>query len=66
MLADADYFNSRISKLEAAGDLGEHVVNVIRAKAIVSEAGAAKRPSIEKSREERPPATPAASSTETA
>ena len=68
MLADAEYFDSRISKLEGAGDLGGHVVNVVRAKTIISEAGAAKRPSIEKPREEeasRAPPLPPASSTET-
>jgi vacuolar protein sorting-associated protein 54 len=70
MLADAEYFDSRISKLEGAGDLGGYVVNVVRAKAIVSEAGAAKRPSIEKPQEEeasgaQPEAAATASSTET-
>jgi hypothetical protein len=61
MLADAEYFNSRMSKLEGAGDLGEQVVNIIRAKAIVS---GAKRPSIEKPQEEKAPPAPAAGSAE--
>jgi vacuolar protein sorting-associated protein 54 len=67
MLADAEYLDSRISKLEGAGDLGEYIVNVVRAKAIISEAGAAKRPSIEKLQEEEASRAPAsaASSTET-
>ena len=69
MLADAEYFDSRISKLEGAGDLGGHVINVVRAKAIISEGGTAKRPSIEKPQEEEasraPPAAAATSSTET-
>ena len=33
--ADAEYFNSRISKLEGAGDLGEHIVNVVKAKSVL-------------------------------
>jgi len=68
MLADAEYFDSRISKLEGAGDLGGHVVSVVRAKAIIGGASAAKRPSIEKPREEetsRTPPLPPASNTET-
>jgi hypothetical protein len=66
MLADVEYFNSRISKLEGAGDLGGHVVNVVQAKAIISESGAAaKRSSIEKPQEEKAPPAPAASNTET-
>jgi hypothetical protein len=65
MLADAEYFNSRISKLEGVGDLGDHVFNVVRAKAIISEASTAKRSSIEKSQEEKPSPAPAASSAET-
>jgi vacuolar protein sorting-associated protein 54 len=70
ILADAEYFDSRISKLDGAGDLGGHIVNVVRAKAIISEAGAAKQPLIEKPQEEEasraPPPLPApAGSTET-
>jgi hypothetical protein len=64
MLADVEYFNSRISKLEGVGDLGEHVFNVVRAKAVISEASAAKRSSIEEPQEEMasPAPAPAASS----
>ena len=65
MLADAEYFDSRISKLEGAGDLGGHVVNVVRAKPIISEAGPAKRPSIEKPQEEEASRTPAAAASGT-
>ena len=63
MLADAEYFNSRISRLDGAGDLGEHVVNVVRAKAIIGETGATKKPAIEKPQteqeQEAPKPTPA-------
>jgi vacuolar protein sorting-associated protein 54 len=65
MLADAEYFNARISKLEGAGDLGEHIINVVRSKAITSETGAAKGLSTETPQEEKPPPAPAASTTET-
>lgn len=50
-----------MSKLDGAGDLGEQVVNIIQAKAIVSDA---KRSSIEKPQEEQAPPAPAAGSAE--
>ena len=65
MLADAEYFNLRISKLDGAGDLGDHIVNLIRAKTVASEAGAAKRPSIEKQLTEPEQDTPAHGPAET-
>ena len=34
MLADAEVLNSRLSKLEGAGDLGTHIVNVVKNKAV--------------------------------
>lgn len=34
MLADAHYFNSRISRLEGAGDLGPHIVEVVKNKTV--------------------------------
>lgn len=37
MLADAEFFNSRISKVGGAGDLGQHLVNIIDAKPIITE-----------------------------
>lgn len=53
MLRDGEYFNNRISRLEGAGDLGEHIFNVVRAKAVVSDPGGAtaKRSSMEKEKE---------------
>lgn len=35
MLADAEYFNSRLSKLEGAGDLGSRIVETVKSKTIV-------------------------------
>ena len=37
MLADAQYFDSRISKLEGAGDVGSHIVEVVKNKTIAAE-----------------------------
>ncbi|KAL9625968.1 MAG: hypothetical protein Q9164_007973, partial [Protoblastenia rupestris] len=34
MLADVQYFNNRISKLEGAGDLGSHIVEIVRGKTV--------------------------------
>lgn len=50
LLADAEYFESRISKLEGAGDLGDNIVNLIKAKPIISESGEIKT-SVEKSKQ---------------
>ena len=36
MLADAEVLNSRLSKLEGAGDLGTHIVNVVKNKTVVA------------------------------
>lgn len=52
MLADAEYFNSRISKLDGAGDLGEHILNLVKAKPIVSDPIAAQKEVVEKPRAE--------------
>lgn len=41
MRADAEYFNARIGKLDGAGDLGEHILNVVKAKPIISDPVAA-------------------------
>jgi ABC-type uncharacterized transport system involved in gliding motility auxiliary subunit len=39
LLADAHLLDSRLSKLEGAGDLGPHIVEVVRNKEIVVQAG---------------------------
>ena len=36
MLSDVEYFDSRISKLDGAGGLGPHIVNVVKAKPIIT------------------------------
>lgn len=38
VLADAEFFNSRISKIDGAGDLGEHIVNVVQSKEVLNTA----------------------------
>jgi vacuolar protein sorting-associated protein 54 len=52
LLADAEYFNARISKLDGAGDLGSHILNVVKAKPIVSDPVAAQREGVDKPRAE--------------
>jgi vacuolar protein sorting-associated protein 54 len=48
LLADAEFFSNRISRLDGAGDLGDYIVNVVKAKAITIDPSAAKRTSMEK------------------
>ncbi|ETN36400.1 uncharacterized protein HMPREF1541_08677 [Cyphellophora europaea CBS 101466] len=36
LVADAQYFESRMSKLDGTGDLGEHILNVAKQKEVVS------------------------------
>ena len=52
MLADAQFFDSRISKLDGAGDLGEHILNVVKAKPIVTDPNAGQREEVDKPRSE--------------
>ena len=34
MLHDTEYFKSRISKIDGAGDIGDYLVNIVTAKAV--------------------------------
>ena len=36
LLADADFFRSRISKIDGSGDLGDHIVKVVQAKTVLN------------------------------
>ena len=38
MLRDAEGFRSRLSKLDGAGDIGDHVVSIVNAKTIAEQA----------------------------
>jgi vacuolar protein sorting-associated protein 54 len=51
MLSDVEYFNARIGKIDGSDDLGDHLIQVVKAKTIVAEQnGSAKvDPSTEKS-----------------
>ncbi len=40
MLRDAELFRSRLSKLDGAADVGDHVVNVVNSKAVAEKAAA--------------------------
>lgn len=45
MLSDAEFFNAKVSKIDGAGDLGDHLINVIQAKPVAP--SASDRPSSE-------------------
>ena len=36
MLRDTEFFKSRISKVDGAGDIGDHLVNIVNAKAVAA------------------------------
>ncbi|KIW13519.1 hypothetical protein PV08_08707 [Exophiala spinifera] len=36
LVADAEFFHSRLSKIDGSGDLGEHIVKVVRAKELAN------------------------------
>lgn len=37
MLRDTEFFKSRISKIDGAGDIGDQLVNIVNAKAVAEE-----------------------------
>ena len=57
MLRDAELFRSRLSKLDGAADVGDHIVNVVNSKVAVAENAAVP--------ENKPPSTAEASTTDT-
>ena len=38
MLRDAEFFRSRLGKLDGAGDIGDYVVSIVNAKAVAAQA----------------------------
>lgn len=57
LLADAQYLDARLSKLDGSGDLGSYLVNMVDAKSVVAPAKpAAEKPSIERTQQEQKPA----------
>ncbi|KAJ9616949.1 hypothetical protein H2200_000669 [Cladophialophora chaetospira] len=36
LLADAEFFQSRLSKIDGSGDLGEHIVKIVQAKPVLN------------------------------
>lgn len=49
MLADVEFFNSKICKIDGSGDLGEHLIQVVKAKTITPEPnGSSSSPETEK------------------
>lgn len=41
MLRDAEFFESRLSKIDGSGDVGSHIVDIVKSKPIASTSGAA-------------------------
>lgn len=37
MLRDAEFFRSRLSKLDGAGDIGDYVVSIVHAKTVTEQ-----------------------------
>ena len=37
MLRDAEFFRSRLSKLDGAGDIGDYVISIVNAKAVAEQ-----------------------------
>ena len=58
MLRDAELFRSRLSKLDGAADVGDHIVNVVNSKIVVVAEKAAVT-------ESKPTSTTEAASTDT-
>ncbi|KAK6373340.1 hypothetical protein LTS17_008360 [Exophiala oligosperma] len=48
LLADADFFHSRLSKIDGSGDLGEHIVKVVKAKELANNVSSTTSETIEK------------------
>lgn len=44
MLRDTEFFKSRISKIDGAGDIGDHLVNIVRVKAVAAEPNPQQKP----------------------
>lgn len=58
MLRDAEFFRSRISKLEGAADIGDHLITIISAKTV------AEKPKTSETNQAKPETTPAGKSEE--
>ena len=44
MMADVEFFNTRISEIDGSGDLGEQLVAVVKEKSVVQEASSVSSP----------------------
>lgn len=44
MLRDTEFFKSRISKIDGAGDIGDHIVNIVNEKAVAAQPNPTKEP----------------------
>lgn len=46
MLRDTEFFKSRISKIDGAGDIGDHLVDIVKVKAVAEQPKAPREPPI--------------------
>lgn len=53
MLRDTEFFKSRISKIDGAGDIGDHLVNIVFAKAVTEQPKPPKETTSDKSVEKQ-------------
>ena len=44
MIRDTEFFKSRISKIEGAADIGDHLVSIVKAKAVAEQPKPATEP----------------------
>ncbi len=44
MLRDTEFFKSRISKIDGAGDIGDYLVNIVTVKAVADQRKPAEEP----------------------
>lgn len=44
MLRDTEFFKSRISKIDGAGDIGDHLINFVHVKAVTEQPKPPKEP----------------------
>ncbi|KLJ11101.1 hypothetical protein EMPG_13621 [Blastomyces silverae] len=59
MIADVEYFKAKIDKIDGSGDLGDHLVEIVRAKSVVSSPKPQSSPSPPPAQEVEQPPPPA-------
>ncbi|PGH09844.1 hypothetical protein GX51_00531 [Blastomyces parvus] len=59
MIADVEYFKAKMDKIDGSGDLGDHLVGIVRAKPVVSSPKPQSSPSPPPTQEAEQPSPPA-------